>query len=160
MAGRVYMDIGPDGRWRVIERPPTTIPRPPPPSFAGVSRRTSSSPSPSHRSPDAAATQAASPLQPQHDGNLDLASAVLSPSAASTRAFDTMVQGHQAPTDDEKVAAYDEIWDILGDFYTELEWLGPSANDQQLLSAFARNWQRIWDTMPFSFDWDKGIRRP
>lgn len=61
----------------------------------------SSPPSPPHRSPNAAATHAASPLQPQHGGNLNSASAVLSPSdvvAATLPAVEPTTSSSPVPT--------------------------------------------------------------
>ncbi|GAC76486.1 hypothetical protein PANT_22d00051 [Moesziomyces antarcticus T-34] len=94
------------------------------------------------------------------DGRLRVVERPRQPELSSRqRTFDIMVRGYPALSVDEKAAVYDDIFRVLGDFYTELERMGHNPSDQRLHCALERGMQRIWDMMRFNFNWDTAIGR-
>lgn len=68
------------------------------------------------------------PVAPQHARSEHPLIAPLA-TRSKKRTFDDMTEGHQAPSPDDLAAVYDVIFRALGDFYTELEWMGHNPSD-------------------------------
>ncbi|KAI3486877.1 hypothetical protein L1887_49515 [Cichorium endivia] len=92
------------------------------------------------------------------DGRLRVVERPRQPERSSRqRTFDIMVRGYPALSVDEKAAVYDDIFRVLGDFYTELERMGHNPSDQRLHCALERGMQRIWDMMRFNFNVSRSL---